>query len=52
MGDAAIGGDVLILLAHRLAQEVHLMWTGLLGQRRGRHQLALVRVDRPQQDKP
>ena len=47
--EAAVGGDVLVLLADGLAEHVDLDVAGLLGQRAGGDVLALEGVDRPQQ---
>ena len=48
-GDAAVGGDVLILLADRLAEPVDLDLAGQLGQLAGMQQPPAVRVERLEQ---
>ena len=42
-GDAAVGGDELVLLADRLLQRVDLEMAGLLGQLLAGHELAACR---------
>ena len=47
--DAAVRGDVLILLADGLLQEVDLELAGLAGELLGRNELALERVEAVEQ---